>query len=425
MLSQIPTQIKTITLTIEPSVIFPTETIQPTQTPTSTSYPTYTIIPTEIPTLAILPISTLTQKCLTIQPDLPISFLSAGKVLFSDDTGQEQTLGSIMGMVSQDSQPHLLAGAPLSIFSWERGFISPDRKLLAYESVTFEEDKLVIVDDQLVVIDVDGQVIASMDWDDDWFRIEGWLDMEHLVLASTDYAWPGVYIVNPFTGQSQEFIPTLPDIFIDPIEQEKGSVKWKFILEPSLSLTAYERRIPGATLWDDDWSFVLWDLPNELEKWVLQDTSFARMDIPIWSPDSSHLAVIVQDRPDDNFERFELYLVERDGNAQKLIDLPGNADIGLGKMRWSPNGRYIAIGGDPFIILDTVTRQVKDYCISAGFFAAPIYWSPDSKQVLVSYASRESGSQPYLSIVIDVEHDVAAQLHPDPLMEPIGWLALP
>jgi hypothetical protein len=119
-------------------------------------------------------------------------------------------------------QPQHLPDAPLFSDHFWGSFVSPDRKLLAYKTVLFEAGEL--VDNRLVLVDSDGQTIAAMDWEDNWFRIEGWLDMEHLILGSTDYAWPGVYVVNPFTGESQEFTPSLPDFYIDPLEQEKGMV---------------------------------------------------------------------------------------------------------------------------------------------------------------------------------------------------------
>jgi hypothetical protein len=197
------------------------------------------------------------------------------------------------------------------------------------------------------------------------------------------------------------------------------------VLDASLTRVGYTQYVPGDSQYDINKSFTLWDLQTEQDVSTLDKISVVFTDRPAWSQDGSRLAIIVRNKPEDNWERFELFTIDWDGEVHTWVNVHGNADIGLGKMRWSPNGRFIAIGGDPFIVLDTVTRQVWDYCISAGFFASPIYWSPDSKQLLVSMASRETGSQPDVSIVIDLEQDLAAQLHPDPLMIPIGWLENP
>ncbi len=411
----------TSTTTVTPSAISPTETKRPTRTPTPD--PTNTATPTSTPTPVSLPIRTVIQRCLTIQPDLPLGFLSTGKVLFSDLTEQAKVWHSTAALTPQEPLPRFLPNVP-PFYSYHWGsYVSPSRKLLAYKTVSLEAGEL--VNDRLIVIDADGQVRASMDWENDWYRIEEWLDVERLVLTSSDYEWAGVYIVNPFTDQSQRFDPPLQGIYyIDPKDQEKRIVWWKMVLEPSLTRVGYVQHILDDSGWVREWRFVLWDLQNDQELGVLDKISYTFSDRPTWSPDGSQLAVVSRNRLEDDGKRFELFIMDWNGETRKWVDLRGNPDIGLGKIRWSPDGRYIAIGGDPFIILDMVTRQVWDYCISAGFFEAPIYWSPDSKQVLVTLASLDGGG-PFPSIVIDVKQGIAAQLYPDPLMEPIGWLALP
>ena len=114
-----------------------------------------------------------------------------------------------------------------------------------------------------------------------------------------------------------------------------------------------------------------------------------------------------------------------DGEVEEWVDLRGNADIGYqGIMSWSPDGRYLAISGKPLLILDMETRQVWDTCLSGGYYDGsggprkPMYWSPDSKQLLVT-SYHEPG------IVIDVENWNAARINTDLQLFPIGWLVMP
>ena len=172
---------------------------------------------------------------------------------------------------------------------------------------------------------------------------------------------------------------------------------------------------PGHT------SFVLWDLQTNRELWSLNKNSVIHTE-PAWSPDGKWLAVVAMDDAEDNFDRFQLFLVDRDGRvAQQWIDLRGGKGIGAGELKWSPDGRYLALGGNPLTVLDTSTRQLVDYCIHFTMdflYYNYLYWSPNSKQLVF---------HPYEKpvTVIDVERNLSSQVVENVIWNPIGWLTLP
>jgi WD40 repeat protein len=394
----------TVTRSLEASAtvtVSPASTATPAQTPVS------------------LPIKTVNQACLTVEPELSQGFLSNGTILFYDWLRQTDNPFGILAITNQHLQPYPLPDAP-QFYGPEA--VSPDGKWLAYRSVLYENGQFNHNDDKLTIIDANGQVQAAMDWDGDWFNIIGWLDSERLYITTYDGSERGVNIVNPFTGESQPFSPSLPDLFIDPVQPPLKLLNdWMVVVDPSLARVAYMRGEPAIHKWE--FSFIIRDILTNQEVLVLNKD--ARFDWPVWSSDNSQLAFIVQDFAEDNFERFELFITNWDGEVEEWVDLRGNADIGYqGIMSWSPDGRYLAISGKPLLILDMETRQVWDTCLSGGYYdwsggpRKTMYWSPDSKQLLVT-SYHEPG------IVIDVENRVAAQIDTDPQLFPIGWLKMP
>jgi hypothetical protein len=130
-------------------------------------------------------------------------------------------------------QPYPLPDAP-QFYGPEA--VSPDGKWLAYRSVLYENGQFNHNDDKLTIIDANGQVQAAMDWDGDWFNIIGWLDSERLYITTYDGSERGVNIVNPFTGKSQPFSPSLPDLFIDPVQPPLKLLNdWMVVVDPSLA----------------------------------------------------------------------------------------------------------------------------------------------------------------------------------------------
>ena len=115
--------------------------------------------------------------------------------------------------------------------------VSPDGKLLAYEHLASDDDT--VVENLLVIISINGQVQAKLNWNDDWDRLLGWSDNEHLLIGHLDLTWVGAYWVNPFTGQQQLLKPSLPDFYQKP-DREKWYF-WDVSYDPTLTWVGYVR----------------------------------------------------------------------------------------------------------------------------------------------------------------------------------------
>jgi len=80
-------------------------------------------------------------------------------------------------------------------------------------------------------------------------------------------------------------------------------------------------------------------------------------------------------------------------------------------------------------VLDTITRQVTDYCIptypgiyfGAGAYVPPRLWSPDSKQLIIENINTNQTTSRV--ILVDVVHGIAAQIAEN--MTPGGWMKAP
>ena len=355
-----------------------------------------------------LPIQEVNKECALMQSELPVGFLTAGTVLLGDFS-ERAAIGQIMTLTSEADQPAYLPDVP--IFSG--GANSPDSRLFAYTTV--DED----YSSTLVVLDANGKVEFTLPWDEKWGGFN-WLNNQQLEFPFfwDDY-WqntsPISDVVNVLTGHSQAIAPALPEPWLPGGPLIPLLVVWKTAYDPTLAFVGYMR---GE---EPEQSFVLWDLKNNRELWTLKKWS-VRTIRPAWTPDGKKLAVVVLNQKEDNWDRFELYLVDHDGYAEKWIDVKGYFKNTSLNISWSPNNRFLAIvpnEGQSFLILDTVTRKLLDYCIPAYSGFASGIWSPDSSQLIVP---RLSGSN-YPSIVLGIREKQAAYISVNPKLIPIGWLA--
>jgi WD40 repeat protein len=316
----------------------------------------------------------------------------------------------LMGLTSQSREPQILPDLPKSD---SNGAVSPNGKWLAYSG-----------DMILYILSSDGKIEASLPRNAQWRRFQGWLDNERIVFDRGERIPVAVNVVNPFTGEDQYMMPRFKDFYTYTFE-DSGWFTWKLVYDPTLTRVAYMR--DNGESQGKSPSLVLVDLENNQTLWELERYSPGEWLMPTWSPDGSQMAAYAADDPQDDYKRFQLFTVDRMGQATQWIDVRKAGIVGgIGtEMKWSPDGRYLAFfGGERGIyILDMLEHRVLDYCLPYSTYSGAvesqatdvILWSPDSKQVL--YQRYDAPA-----VVIDLESNRAAQLVENASIRPIGWL---
>ena len=350
---------------------------------------------------ASLPIQEIIQDCIFIESELATGFLTHGTILFTE----QARVGQIWRFSSETNRPIQLFDIPLF---WG-GEASPNGKLFAYNAIG-EED----YPSKLVVINVNGDVEFTIPMDEKWGGFY-WLNNEQLEVP---YFWDGYWqnsspisdIIDITTGAQETVAPELPEPWIPGGYLTSRLVVWKTAYDPTLTVVGYIR---GN---EPDQSFVLWDLNAhrvlwELNKWTTRTVS------PVWTQDRKRLAVVVINEKEDHWNRFELYLVDRNGNAEKWIDIKEHFKDDSVSLAWSPDNRYLAIipyyNNQSLLILDTSTGKLLDSCIPANIGI----WSPDSRQILL-YES--NGKKP--TAILDISNEQAGYIPDNQKLFPIGWL---
>jgi hypothetical protein len=348
------------------------------------------------------------QQCVEVRSERSTALLFNGTILLGDFSEQAGS-AHILRLTSDINQPVLLHDVPL----FAGGDTSPDGKLFAYETV--EEDYV----STLIVLDANGEVVFTLPWDKIWGGFY-WLNNQQIEFP---FFWDGYWqgaspvsdIINVVTDQRETIEPELMDPWMPGGPLVPMLVVWKTVYDPTLSIVGYMR---GD---EPEQSFVLWDLKDNRELWQLNKWS-TRTVRPAWTPDGKKLAVVVLNQKEDDWDRFELYLVDRNGRPEKWIDIRGYFKNAAININWSPNGRYLAIAPNEkqaLLILDTLTGELLDYCIPAEVGYNPVIWSPDSTQILLPQQNAPDNQ----SIILDIKNKQAAYITDNPKLIPIGWLS--
>lgn len=353
-----------------------------------------------------LPLQQITQKCIPVQEELPKGFLPDGNILFAD-MSVHITRSTIMALDPESERLFKLGDIP-HYSDYPGGQNSPDRKLFAYG--IRGDDKL------LVIINANGQIVLTLPWDKKWSGFY-WLNSQQLEFP---YFWEDYWqnsppisdVIDITTGNRETLAPDLPNPWIPGGRLMTRLVIWKAVYDPSLSLVGYIRGAEGEQ------SFVLWNIQEQRALWEWDRWS-TRTILPRWTQDGEKLAVVAMNEKSDDWDRFELYIVDRNGNAEKWVDMKGYFKDDEVELSWSPDGRYLAIKpiynqASPFLVLDTKNRTLTDYCVKGS-----LIWSPGSTQILLT---QRIDTFEFSNLVLDVRLEQAGYIIKNPKMYPIGWL---
>jgi dipeptidyl aminopeptidase/acylaminoacyl peptidase len=141
-----------------------------------------------------------------------------------------------------------------------------------------------------------------------------------------------------------------------------------------------------AFAWNRSDTFEIYSAPIERERIYQLTDAKERSVSPRWSPDAKQIAFL-RDRGGD--ERFDIWLVDRDGETER--NLTNEPDVMHRDITWSPDGSRIAYvanaGGKAFAVhvIDVATGRKRSLTDGELDDAEP-RWSPDGKRLL--YSSR-------------------------------------
>ena len=142
--------------------------------------------------------------------------------------------------------------------------------------------------------------------------------------------------------------------------------------------------------------FVLWDVQTNTDIW--RSLFFLKSSYQWQRPKRDKIALAVSSGDFVTTLFSELFVLDQDGQATQFTHLteayPSVRQIEITNINWSPNGRYVAFSlhlddatnefkTPTLIVVDTETKQVKDFCIVVAEYS-PIVWSPDSQKIVVT-----------------------------------------
>ena len=381
--------------------------------------------------------SKLVEQCLDVAPALSDTFPYNGLLVL-----KERVSGNDKPYVTTlDMDTGKATAISLDRENQIGHVVSPDQTLMAYTSILFDEQKN-IIKEELVIADANGTRLKSMPWGETWHSIAAWLNDTQLAISlvlspeqNSGQKPAALLVLDPFTGEQKLLDPDLPGYIHEP---DMVVPYWGGWLGTVYDFTGSLAVYPAYFGTDSDkFTYAVWDASKgqmvvSLERVFAPYLGFN--DIfpqPRWSPDNSQFVFngLVNT---DNGVASELYRVSRDGQIEQLTELSPTAyvlDSGYG---WSPDGRFIALllitrevfGSKALVaLLDTVTLQVTNYCLTISYGSAllsPPIWSPDGRQFLVTDWYDEGHQR---IILIDIEKNIAAQIAED--MELIGWMVKP
>ncbi len=390
----------------------PTETITPVFTPTLTGTP---LPPTETAT----PRPPFQQVCLPVQ-DIPASGLRQEGVLILG--GPQARLYNIKNL-GHPAIPLTVGGNYFEFLN--NSAISPDQKSFIYLEGSPDPKGYIPMRLSLRIVRSDGRRMAvSQPWDMRWNSIAGWLDKETLLMA-WDIAYKGrMTVVDPFTGQGKDLIPTFDNVYQSHLPGTSWENATNAVYSPDLTRVVYlQDDMVEAVL-----QMVLWDIRTKTALWQRDDRG-ALTHSPRWAPGGSGFGVAI-DSGSGSDSQDEIFLVSQDGGERQLTHLasPGSKAVIRG-LTWSPDGKSLAFWLDyrpapdsyeteQLAVVDTTRGEITLSCFGSGS-GQPV-WSLDSQALAVEV---DPVNQPIQTILIDLAQASAYKLTDNAY--PVGWLKAP
>lgn len=393
---------KVIPSATEPMLL---ETATPTITPSPTPTPLLPITPN------LPPLNNIEQRCPEILTDFSQNEMGDKVIVWEDLSQRDENVNHPILLFDGTSFVSFTEIPPI----YFRGYVSPDGKWLAYEQ---SGERYI---DSIIIANMQGDVLVNRQEGKNWGYLDGWIDKEHIRFIDADInSRIDIVVLNPFQWKARKIKGNFPNLY-KSLSEDKWWFAWKSSYSPLGRIVAY----PEGKKEDGDLNhLVLWDFIEKKEIWRLDKYS-TRWTKPVWSPDGQKMAVVALNQGEDNYDRFEMFIVHPDGVAKQLIDAKGlfpNLLAG-GELHWSPDNKYISFTGNGFfpLIVNTEFEEAYTYCFRGGEESSiayvPFLWSPDGDQLLM-----KTQNGPYL--VVDMKRNLAFQVKSNADLYPVGWLYL-
>jgi hypothetical protein len=404
-ISSTPTTIEVstprVTLTV-PIINTPIVTQQWTPTLSASSMPVFNTTSTSLPVTK--------NSCPIIETDLQKGSLSTGIIIYLSQSNELYSLSS------KDSENH-----PFLTALWYRNFGvfhgSPDHKWVAFDATKYDQQGNYI-GLELGLTTGDGRELKIIPWNNSWnLNVDDWLDNDRLILSPEPSTPHGtILLYNPFTNKQQEIKPTFPDTFDYLLYRTNTWNSEHVLYDPTLKRVIYLSS-KGV------FSIILWNLEIGRELWRFSDPYMSNQQ-PVWSPDGTYFIFVAPVK--DGSDNFEFHKVSKDGVESRLIDQKFPLSVYV-PFVLSPDGRYLAyVQIQPnyhqrLLLITLPSKQIIDYCISAGVIYTPI-WSPDSRQLtmVIDGATSPFPEIPRFNIIVDIAANKVILINES--IFPEGWL---
>lgn len=258
--------------------------------------------------------------------------------------------------------------------------VSPDNVWMAY----YDYD----VNKELVVLEIATSKRITIPLEEEWFRLDGWLDNQHLIISLMGEK-KGYLLINPFSGKRTMLLDDFPDVS----SSVYGPASWWGSAKYNASLThvVYPRI---------DSYIVLWDRLSHREVASFWSVGEPFAKIPLWSPDGNKFVVALKLMgPNGEHLPEELFIITINGERTQLTKLGNIIEGEFDGYSWSPDGNSVAfwIRSDVarLAALNIKTLKVTEYCVIGDLHEPPI-WSPDSRHLVVTALDDESKRATFL-----------------------------
>jgi hypothetical protein len=337
------------------------------------------------------------KNCVAPQPTSEALDILISGVLYISDSSSD----FLLGWKSQRTYSLAPEESPKPGIQRVNSIVSPNRKWLAYQVDYLNQDG-VSKGISINVANAHGKTQAELAWDEHWLLLRAWLDDEHLLIEAGEMKPKGtIFIIEPFTGKSQELSLSYSDFYAD-----YPPASWVPFYDNSLSRVLYANG-PSAV---QRTGYTMRDVLTGEKLWQRSSRTAPALP-PQWSFDGSRFALVVAT---DEFDtKDEIFIIDSRGHPVLQTELSSNyPTVFIGpEFRWSPDGKQLAFwvstdtqARPSFSILNIETDKITDYCIlSYGTGDRPV-WSPDSQKVIIT-ADKLGGT-----VLLDVTRNEAELL---------------